>query len=227
MREIEFLHTHCAAKQFLPISNPNVHLIQIHLSLFHSNQGLWLKTECKTRSLGNCKRNNGTLNSFFIPSITALASYPCHFPHWENDQQEMKLPSQVLAEGTRAVTEEHLCSLESAQLFAKVEPGAGALSGWRLGTRQKGDVRGGCQQGMWQSRLRLSPLGKSSWRPFTKSPDGHIPIRVLAWIKGTLSGRVSRSSSLNHVLVYPAVMCTQRGCCSDETKQEDRFWKGI
>lgn len=56
----------------------------------------------------------------------------------------MKLPSQVLAEGTRAVTEEHLCSLESAQLFAKVELGAGALSGWRLGTRQKGDVRGGC-----------------------------------------------------------------------------------
>lgn len=74
----------------------------------------------------------------------------------------MKLPSQVLAEGTRAVTEEHPCSSGSAQVRAKVEPGAGALSGWSLGTRQKRDVRGGCQQGMLQSRLRLSPLGKSS-----------------------------------------------------------------
>lgn len=27
MCEIEFLHTHCNAKQFLPISNPNTHLI--------------------------------------------------------------------------------------------------------------------------------------------------------------------------------------------------------
>lgn len=135
----------------------------------------------------------------------------------------MKLLSQVLAEGTRAVTEEHLRSSGSAQLCAKVEPSAGALSGQRLGTTQKADVRGGCQQGMLQSRLWLSPLGKSSWRPFTKSPDGHIPICVLAWIKGMLSGRVSRSSSLNHVLVYPAVMCTQRGCCSDETRQEERL----
>lgn len=86
---------------------------------------------------------------------------------------------------------------KNAQLLAEVETWEFVPAwGWRHSTRQKGDLRGGCWNGMLWSRLQLLALGKSYQLPFCQTPRGHIHFHVLVWIKGVLLKWISSSSSL-------------------------------